>query len=82
MEKLRVWHIPQVPMEAFRVEVSNPSEGKKILDILAAYDIFQFEHNVKPDYCNVGGLEVFEDGEWVDWHDADGNDIDHTEEFK
>ena len=78
MEKegdLRVWWIPQVPMKAFHVAVSSPKEAVKILDVLADYDIFQFENNVKPDYSNVGGLEVFEDGEWSTWLNASGNDI-------
>ena len=64
---LKVYHIPQVPMKGFEVLVKTVSEGKLILDTLAKYDIFQFENNIKPDYCNAGGLMVFEDGEWLDW---------------
>lgn len=73
---LRVWWIPQVPMHPFHVEVEDIKQARKILDTLAAYDIFQYENNVKPDYCNVGGLEVFEDGEWIEWESADGDNID------
>lgn len=69
--KLRVWWIPQVPMKAFRVEVESVQQAALIMNVLADYDIFQFENNVKPDYCNVGGLEVFEDGDWTDWYDED-----------
>lgn len=71
MSKLRVWWIPQVGIsETFYVPVNTPEEGKKLLDTLAAYDAFQFQNNVKPDYCNVGGLQMFdeEDGEWCDWN--------------
>ncbi|MFM9932883.1 hypothetical protein [Achromobacter xylosoxidans] len=72
---LRVWHIPQIPMNAFHVPVDSPKEAKKILDVLANYDLFQYENNVKPDYCNAAGLEVYEEGGsedgqspgWVDW---------------
>lgn len=69
MIKLRVYHIPQVPMKAFYVPVKSVAEGKKVMDILAAYDAFQFENNIKPDYCNINGLEVFDEGEqeWVSW---------------
>jgi hypothetical protein len=74
---LRVWHVPQVPGKAFYVAVNAPFEGKRVLDILAAYDGFQLAHNIKPDYCNAGGLEVWEDGEWCDWCDPeDGFGID------
>jgi hypothetical protein len=74
---LRVWWIPQVPMPQFWVDVSSPADAKRILSILGDYDAFQLTHRVKPDYCNVGGLCVFEDGEWVDWYDPEtGDDID------
>jgi hypothetical protein len=74
---LRVFWIPQVPMKAFYVAVSGPDEAGKVLDILAMYDLFQFENNVKPDYSNMGGLEVFEKGEWLDWEDqSTGDSID------
>lgn len=74
-QKLRVWWIPQVPMKPFTVDVTSVEEGVKIMDTLADYDIFQFENRVKPDYCNAGGLEMFDptddmdgpDGSWVDW---------------
>ena len=54
---LRVWHIPQVPMNSFKVEVENVKEAIKILNVLADYDIFQFKNKVKPDYSNASGLE-------------------------
>lgn len=76
MSALKLWWIPQIPMKAFEVEVSSVEEGVKLLDVLADYDAFQFENNVKPDYSNVGGLMIQEpDGEWVDWYDeATGED--------
>lgn len=80
MSKLRVWHVPQMPMEAFYVEVGSVSEGVQIMDVLANYDAFQFEKNIKPDYCNVNGLQIFDEtltdqdlidmeltDRWVDW---------------
>lgn len=77
MSKLRVWHIPQVPMKAFHVEVETPEEAIKVLDILADYDLFQFENRVKPDYCNAQGLEEWDaqEGEWCEWYSEDGLDI-------
>ena len=76
---LCVWHIPQVPMKAFRVSVSTPEEGKRMIDALAEYDLFQYKNNIKPDYSNASGLNVFEDGEWVTWYSEDGYDIDDLE---
>lgn len=81
--KLRVWHIPQVPMKAFFVEVSSVEEGVRMMDALADYDMFQYENNIKPDYCNANGLQMWDESlteedmadmelgdKWVDW----GND--------
>ena len=68
---LRVWWIPQVPMTQFWVDVASVAEAAKILSVLAAYDAFQFEHNVKGDYCNAGGLCIYEDGDWVDGYDPE-----------
>lgn len=50
--KLRVSHFPQVPCKPFIVSVDSLKEAKKIFDVLANYDIFQFENRIKPDYCN------------------------------
>lgn len=83
---LRVWWIPQVGMkEVFHVPVASPAEAKKVMDILADYDIFQLENRIKPDYSNVGGLECFqqygapEDDEdfpdWCEWESDDGENI-------
>lgn len=80
---LQVWWVPQVPMKAFRVPVADVAMGAKLLDVLAEYDIFQFKNNIKPDYCNAGGLQRFvedTDGEgtpgWEDWYDEETGDDD------
>jgi hypothetical protein len=56
-------------------------EAVKIMDVLGEYDTFQYENNIKPDYSNVGGLEIYEDGEWVEWGDPEwGHNIDEWRE--
>ena len=69
MKKLRVWHIPQVPGKQFYVYVDTIEEGKKVMDILAAYDLFQLENRIKPDFTNVQVLQMYEESEndWIDW---------------
>lgn len=66
MEKLRVWHMPQVPGKPFCVPVNTPEEGKKVMDILAAYDLFQ---HIKPAFANMNGLQRYDEQEkeWLDW---------------
>ena len=73
---LRVWWMPQVPMTPFYVSVKNLDDAILLLDALANYDLFQLENRIKPDYSNAGGLEIFEDGEWSEYYDEHGNDID------
>ena len=79
-KKMRVWWIPQVPMKSFKVEVKTIEEAIKVMDILAFYDIFQFENKVKGDYSNIGGVEIFEDGKWSDWYDEETG-IDDPNEY-
>ncbi len=71
---LRVWWIPQIPMSPVHVPVESVEQGRWLEGVLAAYDMFQFEHNIKPDYSNVGGLQRFEDGDGsgeMDWWEID-----------
>ena len=70
MSKLRVWWIPQVGIEkTFYVPVGSVEEGEKVMSLLAAYDVFQLQNRIKPDYANVGGLQVWDEDEqdWIDW---------------
>lgn len=76
---LRVWWIPQVPMKAFYVKVGSAKEGKFLMEALAQYDLFQFENKIKPDYSNAGGVQIFENGEWTEWENEDGESIDEVD---
>lgn len=83
--QLKVWHIPQVPMKPFEVFVDSVEKGVKVMNILADYDIFQFENKVKPDYSNAQGLMVLVNvvngiPEWEDWYDEETG-IDDPEEY-
>jgi len=72
---LRIYWIPQLPMKAFEVDVPDLATAAAVLDVLADYDAFQFENNVKGDYCNTGGLMILrDDGEWEDWEDPTSGD--------
>lgn len=82
-KKLQVWWIPQVPMKPFTIEVSSVEEGVKIMKVLALYDDFQYKNRIKPDYCNAGGLNEWDDdsdGEgnpgWVSWCDEETGEDD------
>lgn len=76
--QMRVWWVPQAPMDAFYQEVSSLAEAKLILDTLAMYDLFQLEHAIRPEFTHAGGLqcrdpyhEGSDDAEeaWVEWRD-------------
>lgn len=81
---LQVRHIPQVPMEAFAVDVDSLEEAIKLLEVLADYDLFQFKHNIKPDYCNIGGLAVWVADTfggvpgWIEWHHPETDEDIHA----
>ncbi len=87
MNKFRVWHIPQIPMKSFKVEVESVEEGVRLMDALANYDLFQYENNIKPDYCNMNGLQMWDESltdedmrdmelsdKWVDWYNDEFDD--------
>ena len=78
--ELRVWWVPQIPMNSFYVKVESIKDAKRIMNILAQYDDFEFKNKVKPDYSNVGGLQIFDGIEWVDWESDEGESIDEVEE--
>jgi hypothetical protein len=87
MTKLRVWWIPQVPGTPFYVPVATVADGVLIMNTLAYYDLFQLKHNIKPDYSNAGGLQMFDQnddteglsGSWVDWCDEETGEADPEE---
>lgn len=85
MNKMRVWWIPQVGADAtFYVPVETVEEAKKVMDMLAAYDCFQYNHRIKPDFCNTGGLQVWDEAEndWVDWtYEDDESYYDDVDEY-
>ncbi len=74
--EMRVWWIPQIPGKPFHVPVESIREAQRLLSTLARYDAFQLANNIKPDYCNVGGLEWVEDGQWCEWYSQNGESID------
>jgi hypothetical protein len=85
MSKLRVWWIPQVGMDnTFYIPVKTVEEGKKILDTLAAYDLFQLNNRIKPDFSNTGGLQILdeEEDEWNDWfYESDSDYFEDVDEY-
>mgnify|MGYP002655180961 CR=1 FL=1 len=66
---IRVNWIPKIPGDAFIVDVATYSEALGVMSLLANYDKFQLDHKIKPDYCNMGWVEIYEDGEWVSLDD-------------
>ncbi len=70
-QQLRVYHIQNPPGIPTWYEVNSPAEGIRKIEELAVADLDN--RNV---WGNVFGLSVLEDGEWVDWYDDEGDNID------
>ena len=66
--RYRVWHIPQIPGRSFLVSLDSLDEAKRLVDILADYDLFQFDNNIKPHYSNASGVQEWDvdEGEYFD----------------
>jgi hypothetical protein len=72
MSTYKVWYIPQIPGKPFEVLVDDLATARLILDTLTNFSCFEFEHRVKPDYCDAGGIcERGEDGDWIDIDEDD-----------
>ena len=67
---LRVWYIINPPAEPTYYYVASPTQGAAAIDRMADAQLKQPWIE-----ANAFGLEVFEDGEWVDWWDEEGNDV-------
>jgi len=63
---LKVWHNSNFGNPAFKQTVKSIDEAKRMLLVLARYDMYKSEDEVP---MNAQGLEVFEDGEWCEWLD-------------
>lgn len=70
-QKLRIWHNSNLGHESFYKEVKDLQTALLLLDTLADYDLYQGDKVV----ANAQGLEEFIDGEWQEWYDKDGNDV-------
>ena len=73
--KYRLWHIPQIPGKAFEVHTDDLAYAKALIDVLADYDLFQYENRIKPDYANLSGIDVWCDPEG-EYGDIGLNDVD------
>lgn len=89
-KQLRVKHFPQIPCIGFEVPVQSLDEARLIMTTLAAYDIFQYQHKIKPDYTNITILEEYDpiEKEWNNWSDEEtgidnlGEYLEYLEEVK
>lgn len=81
---LKVWWKPQVPCKSFEVEVKSVTEASFLLDVLANYDLFQYGERIKPDYCNMGGLLMWDEEEqtFVDWYFEINAEINGVAEYE
>ena len=75
-EQLRVYHIQNPPGTPTWYDVASPLEGIQKIEALAKIDM-EPNSNV---WGNIFGLCVLEDGEWIDWYDENGDEIDEWAE--
>lgn len=73
MPELRVWWVRNPPASPTYLPVATPAEGAKRLAELTAADLANSAIE-----CNAGGLEIVEDGEWTEWYDEKGRDVDEA----
>ena len=67
---MRVWWSRNVPNRPKYFKVKDIEEAKRTIEELTQEDLKD-----KSVEDNVGGLEVFENGEWSEYYNDDGQDI-------
>jgi hypothetical protein len=73
--KLRVLHFPQIPCEAFFVDVKDEEQAYLISNTLADQHNFLFENNIIPDFSNAIQVVMWDEdadgegnGDWVTYY--------------
>ena len=54
------------------------------MDILAEYDVYQYNNRIRTDFANTGGVEMWneEDQEWEDWfYDEENSYYDNVDQY-
>lgn len=78
---MRVWYMHQFGSDSMFLEkVNSPDAAMQFLWTTYELALYMFEKGQLNDYCNGGGLEVYEaDGkggyEWCEWCSKDGFDV-------
>ena len=67
---LAVWRIVNPPAKARFFAVPTPAVGAFFIQALSIADLGNGDI-----FSNIMSLNVYEDGEWIDWYDEDGDDI-------
>jgi hypothetical protein len=76
-KQFRVWWIRNPPSQAKHYPVKDIDEAINKLKELTQFDLKSERVS-----SNAGGLEVLEDGDWSEYYDDNGNDIDAIIEAK
>ena len=72
MTKYRVWNFVNLLSKPDHYPVNSPEHGAELINALANSQLL--DESITD---NAFGLEVFEDGEWTEWMDEGGNDVDY-----
>ena len=72
---LRIWHVPNPPRAPYTFPVADMAEAIKLLRLIANYDLYLGDLI----FANAQGLEqLTSDGDWEEWEDKNGYDINDT----
>jgi hypothetical protein len=70
-------------MEPSHFPVPDVASARLLVNVLARYDLFQLQHNIKPDYSNAGGAEwrhpELTEGEWYEFDPENPDECEEVE---
>lgn len=76
--QLRIWYLHQVGSDAevYHEHVNCVTDARLKLDSICRVMLHLYKTNNIQDYSNMCGLEIREDGDWLDWENESGECID------
>ena len=78
-----LWYIPQVGsgVKTFKYSFSNLLEAVKALDMLYIFSSYEYNNRIKPDYCDMGGVQYWDVMEQA-WYDVDYDALEWDDEYR
>jgi len=71
----RVWWMNNPPNKPLHVVCTSLGAAMDVIQLLVAHDLYLGSECGLDELTNMGGMEVFREGDWHEWYSKGGEDI-------